>query len=320
MKQHPVPQNIASYQFRLVGEMTLKQFLELAVGLIIAYFCFHLQIPYLIKWPIIVLAALAGFAFAFMPIQDRPLDQWITNFIKSIYAPTRYLWRKNNQPPAYLTEKSFKTSGESSMQSTLIKQRKLTEYLKSLPGQAQVIVQKPVTSLDQEEEKQLNQINSLLQNKAVVFKPTMPKPAPISSATKPAASMVEAAPALTPPLAVESRYQIKQKIKPEVVAMFSDQLAFPSLPQTPNVVVGMVVDVNNRILPNALVEIQNNQGVTVRAIKTNKLGQFFITNPLDAGDYKILTEHDNFDFDIINLKTKGEIISPIKIKAKKSIQ
>ena len=37
MQQHPVPQNVTQYQFRLVGDMTLKQFLELAGGMLLAY-------------------------------------------------------------------------------------------------------------------------------------------------------------------------------------------------------------------------------------------------------------------------------------------
>jgi len=30
MEQHPIPQQISSYEFKLVGEMTLKQFLKAA--------------------------------------------------------------------------------------------------------------------------------------------------------------------------------------------------------------------------------------------------------------------------------------------------
>ncbi|KKR52786.1 MAG: hypothetical protein UT88_C0021G0001, partial [Candidatus Woesebacteria bacterium GW2011_GWD2_40_19] len=35
MEQHPIPQNISSYQFRLVGDMTLKQFFQLAGGFLV---------------------------------------------------------------------------------------------------------------------------------------------------------------------------------------------------------------------------------------------------------------------------------------------
>jgi len=36
MEQHPIPQQITSYEFKLVGEMTLKQFAKAAGGIILA--------------------------------------------------------------------------------------------------------------------------------------------------------------------------------------------------------------------------------------------------------------------------------------------
>ncbi len=312
MKQHPVPQNIASYQFRLVGEMTLKQFLELAAGLVVAYLAFHLKLSYMIKWPVIVFATLLGFALAFLPIQERPLDQWIINFIKSIYSPTRYIWRKQNQPPDYLTQ-SLKIKKATNGTGALLNKRKIQEYLQTLPQRPTAIKSLP---LDKTEENKLKQISLLLHKQGVK---KIPAPAAISQPAIPPVQklVIESARPLTPPLAVQSRFKVKQKLKPAVIAMFSDQLAAPAPSKTPNLVVGMVVDVNNRILPNALIEIQNQQGIIVRAIKTNKLGQFFISNPLENGEYKFLTEHDNFQFDIIKLKVDGKIVPPVKIKAKK---
>ncbi|MFA6462708.1 MAG: hypothetical protein WCT51_01505 [Candidatus Shapirobacteria bacterium] len=34
MEQHAIPQQISSYEFKLVGDMTLKQFLKAAVGIV----------------------------------------------------------------------------------------------------------------------------------------------------------------------------------------------------------------------------------------------------------------------------------------------
>ena len=34
LQQHPVPQHIASYEFKLIGDMTIKQFAYLAGGII----------------------------------------------------------------------------------------------------------------------------------------------------------------------------------------------------------------------------------------------------------------------------------------------
>src|SRR5512136_725865 len=72
MEQHPIPQQIASYQFKLVGDMTLKQFTQLAGG-----------------------------ALIFLPIQDRPLSTWIFAFLRSIYSPTYFVWNKAKKPIDY---------------------------------------------------------------------------------------------------------------------------------------------------------------------------------------------------------------------------
>ena len=46
-ESHPIPQQISSYQFRLVGDMTLKQFFQLARGgLDVASFLFHGPAPH----------------------------------------------------------------------------------------------------------------------------------------------------------------------------------------------------------------------------------------------------------------------------------
>ena len=97
MIEHPVPQNVTAYQFRLVGDMTLKQFLEFGAGVILAWFIWTLQLPVFIRWPFILLSALAGFALAFMPLEERPLDQWVLAFFKAVYLPTLFNWKKSRR-------------------------------------------------------------------------------------------------------------------------------------------------------------------------------------------------------------------------------
>lgn len=103
MQQHPIPQNVTQYQFRLVGDMTLKQFLELLFGFVLAYLFYSSNLIFIIKWPLAIMSFLLGAGLAFFPIEDRPLDQWITNFIKAIYRPTRFIWKKTNKVPAIFT-------------------------------------------------------------------------------------------------------------------------------------------------------------------------------------------------------------------------
>jgi hypothetical protein len=101
MEQHPIPQQIASYQFKLVGDMTLKQFTQLAGGALISLLLYASPLHPFIKWPLIIISFLFGVALAFLPIQDRPLSTWIFVFFRSIYSPTYFVWNKSKKPSEY---------------------------------------------------------------------------------------------------------------------------------------------------------------------------------------------------------------------------
>ncbi len=115
-EQHPVPQQISSYQFRLVGDMTLKQFFQLAGGAVIGLLIYASPLPSIFKWPLIIFFVIMGAAFAFLPLQERPLEEWIAAFFRAIYGPTQYSWGKLGKVQYYATPESAvaKTPGESS--------------------------------------------------------------------------------------------------------------------------------------------------------------------------------------------------------------
>lgn len=94
MEQHPVPQPITSYEFRLVGDMTIKQFGKLASGIILALIVYAIDPPALLKWFLIALFAGLGAIMAFVPFEGRPVDVWIIAFFKRIYSPTQFLWKQ----------------------------------------------------------------------------------------------------------------------------------------------------------------------------------------------------------------------------------
>lgn len=334
MNQHPVPQNIASYQFRLIGDMTLKQFLELASGIGLAFLTFNLHLPAFFKWPLMGVFSLMGFALAFLPVQERPLDTWIINFFRAIYSPTIFLWRKDNQPPDFLTKKTMVSHRSQTTIAAPQKDKKLLhEYLGTLTPFYQT------TSLDQQEHQSLDNISKLLTNTpgaasypapAIPVSPiptsqsisTSHFPSPASQPQSPIPvkkPIIKSAPPLTPPISVETLFPVQQKVQPQIAAMFSGHITMPALPEYPNLVVGMVLTPDQKILANALIEIKNSQGATIRALKTNQLGQFFTAAQLDNGTYQILVEHDRFSFAIINLRVEGKIIPPLKIVAQKEL-
>lgn len=101
-RQHAVPQNIMSVEFKLIGSMTVRQFVYAATGIIGAYLIYSSQIPFIFKWPLVVIVAFAGIGFAFLPVQDRGMDIWIRNFMFAISRPTLRIWEKEPLPPNFL--------------------------------------------------------------------------------------------------------------------------------------------------------------------------------------------------------------------------
>ena len=49
MENHPIPQDVTGFQFRLIGSMTVKQFGYLSAGVIAAVIVFYMPIFILLK-------------------------------------------------------------------------------------------------------------------------------------------------------------------------------------------------------------------------------------------------------------------------------
>lgn len=283
MEQHAIPQQISSYEFRLVGSMTLKQFFKLACGLLIAFVIYSSRLVFLVKWPLVFLFAAFGFALAFMPINERPLDLWIGIFIKGILLPTIYLWKK--QP----TNLDILDSGfgykkdedeEGELEEVLVgKKPQAEEFLASLPPEKTVEKEELTTTQSAEEE-------------------VSPLTEEVLQRTEP-------------------RVEILLSKPPEATAEPEfGEIPMPKPPTTPNVIVGMITDKNGKILENAIVEIQDTIGNPVRALRSNQLGQFRTTAPLANGEYTITIEREGYWFDIIKVTAEGKVIPTLKIKAK----
>lgn len=96
MEQHPVPRQITTFEFKLIGFMTLRQFLYLAVSCPIGYIVFYaISVPILNVILGLIVASI-GAIFAFIPIQDRPMEKWVGNFFKRMRSPTQYIFKKKN--------------------------------------------------------------------------------------------------------------------------------------------------------------------------------------------------------------------------------
>lgn len=100
-RKHPVPQNVMDVEFKVVGDLTLRQVLYIALGGILAYLSYRAGLPSIWKWSFVVFFSLLGVAVAFVPIQERGLDKWIVIFIRAMFSPTQMIWMKSYSPPSY---------------------------------------------------------------------------------------------------------------------------------------------------------------------------------------------------------------------------
>lgn len=177
MDQHSIPRQITSFEFKLIGFMTLKQFIYLVIFAPIGFIVYKLfPIPFL-NALLGILVALAGVALAFFPVNDRPLDVWVRNFIKRLASPTQYTFKKEN-PPVYFLNNLFFNTDPHRIMSHIESQKKLASYLSSTKQTSVPNVQKQtVQNLFQSSDEELV---SRGQNTPVINAPsaTVQKPKP----------------------------------------------------------------------------------------------------------------------------------------------
>jgi hypothetical protein len=302
--------------------MTLKQFFQIAGGAIISLLIYSSGLHPVIKWPLVFFSFLVGIALAFLPLQDRPLEVWILAFFKSIYSPTIYTWSKDKNSRQVFQPENVPT-------------------IAPMPVQPPVTPPQPVKS------------QPPVTVPAIPTPPTPPTPpaAPINAPIPVVNTVITATP---PPIqkqenkvAVPSLEAVKVEPKEEIKvpsettepvkaeenqnefyspaamqqvtgseqANFSQDSAPPTPPTKANVIVGQVLGNNNEIVENAILEIKDAEGRSVRALRSNKLGHFMIITPLSDGRYDIITEKEGLYFNPVSINAKGELIPPIAIKA-----
>lgn len=91
----------------------------------------------------------------------------------------------------------------------------------------------------------------------------------------------------------------------------------PSLTTAPNVINGIVKDPTGMLLPNVIIVVKDAENQPVRALKTNKIGQFAISTPLANGTYIMELESEGHSFDIIQVEVEGKVMPPIELRANK---
>jgi len=337
-KQHPVPQNVLDVEFKLIGELTIKQFGYIAVGVILSFLIYKSGLYFIWRWFLIFCLVGLSVGMAFVPIQDRGLDIWVKSFVKALFSPAIMLWGKDPQTPRFLlTIEDFLTKAPPLHEDTsrLEKKVELTDILGRLED----------TDADPLEKKRREFIEGL----DFSFGEPTPqmqgsKPAPPASPSPPKqaksylqyemvnkkAARKEAVQGTVPkeiePKKVEPKRGTRVA-KESFVRVKKAPVAARKPPQReekrhsifstmPNIVHGVVFDKEGKLLEGAVVMIKDQDGDPVRALKSNSLGRFVITTPLDSGNYIIDIRKEGQRFDTIKLSLTGKKLESLTVRAR----
>lgn len=334
MEQHPIPQQISSYQFKLVGDMTLKQFFQVAGGAVVGLLFYSTPLHGLIKWPIILLSVGLGAALAFLPFEERPLEKWIIAFFRSIYSPTLFSWKKTENPQVFFTEDA--TAPETLNVSSLNQKSApspldaVEETFLNKIGGLWSTNQQTAANNQSQNNQSLNSQTAQMPSSHPTTKPSndpvtkqpvaVPSQVPtVITRSAPKLVIEETVPQAQKQEAKATNIDLTKIEKKEITtneAEFSIDAAPPYPPTVVNTIVGQVMDSQRKIIEGAIMEIKDANGRPVRALKTNKAGHFIIVTPLANGKYEIVTEKEGFKFEPVAFEANGELIKPIAIRAK----
>jgi hypothetical protein len=130
MDNHPIPQDITGFEFKLIGNMTVKQFAYIAAGVFFGWVLFVTPLLFVIKVPLALISVGIGVALAFIPIEGRPMDVMVKNFFKAVFSPTQYIYRKVG---GTLSIQSSQVAVVKSDNSKNAAQKQLKDFLNALP-------------------------------------------------------------------------------------------------------------------------------------------------------------------------------------------
>ena len=406
MEQHPVPQNVTTFQFRLIGDMTIKQFGYLCGGAILAFIAYKLPLPFIITWPLTGAFAFLGVGFAFIPIEERPMDVWVFSFFKSIYNPTQYIWSHSAPTQTTKTAPAAQPPAKPAPQPVPAPATSLPVQPQVTPASSSVTPKSALSGLFQSNTHQqtapqgivtvakphhsfMDDLFSFFQPKQhkAADHPAIPDPSLAVTGHRPPPP-VAAAPAvaqtttaqeiamqqkmkqledtlatlearlatksvtedrvlelqkqLTDVLAAKNKTEdelisLKRAVTPKAppqppkdatmtrgtVNVITTQegavkVGLPRLTNVPNVITGLVKDDAGNLLPGILVTVTNHEGVPVRALKTNKLGQFAASTQLMSGVYFVEIEdpRGRFTFTRVQITLNGAVVPVLEILAR----
>ncbi len=270
MEQHAVPRQITTFEFKLIGFFTLKQFGYLVFFSPISFILFSVvPIPFL-NIILAALAAIAGIVIVFVPYNDRPIDIWVKNFIRQLFSPSQYYFIKHNQIPDFLRDVVV-YAADDVIEKHVDARQKLHSYLATTPQEVNNHVQK-------------QHINELI----------------VNSGQQPIAQTVVQA--------INPDDDIAQVIQQPVAQLEPVMPTIKNPPQVSQkpFLFGVVKNNKNIPLPQILIYIKDSSGSLLRILKTNHNGVFATYHSLPENTYifEIKDLGQKYFFDTMDVSVK----------------
>lgn len=337
MIQHSIPQDITGYKFHLIGSMTLKQFGELAAGSIIAFIVYKSNLIGIVKWPLFIFIIILAIMIAFVPIEERPLDFWIVTFLKNLWKPTKFFWKKTPKVPDFFNYQANQNQNLNvapEVNYSPARKQRIQEYLKSIPSADEDLDQWDLHYNQRAEELLTNfaQVEIKAENISVQKEIKTSKPHLTTRVRKiksleqiqeqQQAQYDQESDLLPTKQETQEKVEIKntQDSPPLQSINKENHLDKENLPEKEsmlaNQLFGVVFNQENEPISNALIEVfANNDDQALRISKSNIEGEFSIKTALPNGEYLIKTEARDLNFDPISIRLTGRIVPEIKIIA-----
>jgi hypothetical protein len=300
MEQHPIPRQITTFEFKLIGFLTLKQFIYLLVFSIVSYVIYQLFPIPLLNIFFALLVGGSGLVLALVPIYDRPADVWIKNIYKRLTSPTQFIYKKNNSPISFFNHLYFLNDPHRVL-AHIESQEKLAAYLAKIQAKNQTT-------------SKLNQYNVIKQqlSSGVVLNQKSQSTSPHTQNT-----IIISNPVHNQVLTNNTQNQ-NQPTSPSLVNKDQPLINKTKMP----FLTGVVKNHRQIPLPGILIYIKDiNNNKILRLLKSNPHGVFASFNPLPEGDYQfeIKDPKGSYIFDTMKINLKNNNPKPLEFFSKELI-
>ncbi len=320
MEPHPVPKNVLTVEFKLFGSLTVKQFVKILLGAVVALGVFALQLPFLIAAPIIVISIGLGILSA----MADGFDEKLVGFLKSVFISPRYVWRKKEADLDVLRAEEKKATGSKSIQK-IEKSQSSEEIIEDISIE-RLLDAKAASRIEEPQDVGYKQTSGFERVYAEEFESSIGSATQTQPITTPPTTMAgqrqngksvslgpnsqaiirDSVSQITNPAEVSNQtVQESPSVQNQIDQVFAEEMdkvveTLPAVetlaPKSARLLAGVVVNKQDQPVANAQVMISDTAGNQIGSGASGVDGRFAIEAEIPAGNYIIRLLSDSVNF------------------------